>query len=161
MDNDRLPADFDSGPKPVLWVDSREQQPLVFTRLQSEVRGLTTGDYSVRGCERDFAVERKSIQDLVACCGTERTRFEAELQRLRAYRFKRLLIVGHESEIATGRYRSGIAPRAVFASLNAWQVRFDVPYVFSPDPETAAELVETWVAWFFREELKRLQVLTA
>jgi ERCC4-type nuclease len=56
--------------QPVLVVDSREQEPLTFSRLHS-VRGtLQTGDYSIRGLEELFSIERKSIPDLVAMlCG--------------------------------------------------------------------------------------------
>ena len=47
--------------RPVIVADSREQEPLTFTRLQS-VRGtLYSGDYSVQGLESKFAVERKSL----------------------------------------------------------------------------------------------------
>jgi ERCC4-type nuclease len=74
--------------KPVICIDSREQQPLVFTRLRSVVGTLTSGDYSVLGLQELFAVERKTVADLVACCvGENRQRFERELHRLRGFRF--------------------------------------------------------------------------
>src|SRR6516225_4829358 len=74
--------------RPVIVVDSREQEPLTFTRLQS-VRGtLYSGDYSVRGLEDKFAVERKNLDDIANCCVSgNRDRFEHELHRLRSYRF--------------------------------------------------------------------------
>ena len=49
----------------VIVTDSREQTPLVFTRFPTITAGLVTGDYSVRGLEDHFAIERKSIADLV------------------------------------------------------------------------------------------------
>jgi ERCC4-type nuclease len=56
-----------AGREPVLVIDSREQAPLAFERLES-VRGtLRTGDYSVRGLEDLFSVERKTVADLVGC----------------------------------------------------------------------------------------------
>ncbi len=77
-------------PNPTLIIDTREQQPLVFT--QPSVRGtLTSGDYSLVGAETLFAIERKSIPDLTSCCcGDNRQRFERELQRLRLYRSREL-----------------------------------------------------------------------
>src|ERR1700730_4853142 len=91
--------------KPVILVDSREQTPLVFTRLPSRVATLSTGDYSIAGLEHLFSVERKSVSDLVGCCcGDSRERFQRELYRLQAYRFKRLLVVGSRSEIEAQRY---------------------------------------------------------
>lgn len=138
--------------EPLVIVDSREQNPLVFTRLQS-VRGtLQTGDYSILGAETLFAIERKSIPDLVSCCvGENRERFERELLRLRGYRFKRLLIVGTEEQVLAGRYFSGVKPQAVMASLGAWEARHDLPVVFRSTPEAAASQIERWAHWFSRE----------
>src|SRR5947209_4034298 len=104
-------VDAGAGAKPVIVVDSREQTPLIFTRLASVRAGLDTADYSFIGGETVFGVERKSIQDLVGCCtGENRERFERELIRLRGYRFKRLLIVGSQADVEVGHYRSRISP---------------------------------------------------
>ena len=93
-----------SGLRPVIVIDSREQEPLHFERLQVVPGTLYSGDYSIAGLEDSFAVERKSIGDLVGCClACQRERFEHELHRLRGYRFKRLLIVGTRDDIANGR----------------------------------------------------------
>lgn len=145
-ENPDFPANFDA--LPCLVIDTREQAPLPIRRLRWVRAGLVTGDYSLAGAEHIFAVERKSIADLVACCGTERARFERELHRLRGCRFRRLLIVGSEAETLTGRYCSGMNPRSVLASVRAFEVRYDVPVVWEPDPEHAACLVERWAAWF-------------
>lgn len=146
---------------PVLIVDSREQDPLRFTRFPS-IRGtLSTGDYSVCGVEHLFAVERKSIADLVGCCmGESRERFERELHRLRGYRFKRLLMVGTVQEIERGNYRSNIRPASVLASLSAWEVRYDVPPVFADTPGAAAALVEGWAWWYCREAIEGVNRLS-
>jgi ERCC4-type nuclease len=74
-------------------VDTREKEPLIFNRFESVPGTLISGDYSVLGLEQLFAVERKSIDDLVGCMGENQSRFERELQRLRGFRFKRLLIL--------------------------------------------------------------------
>src|SRR5438045_3315092 len=104
MSMELFPSDFETGPKPTLVIDTREQAPLIFARLASEVRGLPTGDYSIRGLETRFVIERKTIPDFVACCvGDNRTRFEAELTRMRGYEFRRLLIVCAPAEISTHR----------------------------------------------------------
>jgi DNA excision repair protein ERCC-4 len=136
---------------PVLIVDTREQEPLEFTRLPWRPGTLQSGDYSVAGLEELFAVERKSIPDLVACCAAERERFERELHRLRGYRFKRLLVVGTERDVLEGRYRSRITPQSVLGSLGAFEVRYDVPVVFCPTPALAARQIERWAFYFARE----------
>src|SRR4051812_41393080 len=91
-------ADFE----PVIIVDTREREPLTFTNLPSRVGTLYSGDYSISGLEESFAVERKSIPDLVACCAGERDRFERELHRLRGFRFRRLLVVGDQRDVLNG-----------------------------------------------------------
>jgi ERCC4-type nuclease len=137
---------------PVIIVDTREQSPLQFTRLESRVRTLHSGDYSILNCESLFAVERKSVPDLVGCCmGQNRERFERELHRLCGYRFRRLLVIGSDAEILQAKYHSRISPRSVLGSLYAFESRYDCPVVFSPTPQTAAHQIELWVYYFSRE----------
>ena len=132
--------------RPTIIVDTRETQPLVFTRLESRRGTLLTGDYSIAGLENLFSIERKTIGDLVACCvGENRARFERELHRLRGFRFKRLLIIGTEEQILRGNFQSNIKPKAVLATLTAFEIRYDVPTVFCETPEKAGRLIERWV----------------
>ena len=56
--------------KPVLLIDTREQEPLAFTNLTSMSATMSTGDYSIQGAEDLFAIERKTVVDLVARCGS-------------------------------------------------------------------------------------------
>jgi DNA excision repair protein ERCC-4 len=138
---------------PRILIDTREQTPLVFSRLESVIGTLATGDYSVIGLQELFAIERKSIDDLVGCCmGENRLRFERELHRLRGFRFKRLLVVGSRGEIEVQRYHSRISPKSVLGSLAAWECRFDLPVVFAPTPTEAADQIERW-AWYFAREV--------
>jgi DNA excision repair protein ERCC-4 len=139
--------------RPVMVIDTREQDPLLFQNLAS-VRGtLYTGDYSIQGLEELFAIERKSIADLVACSiGENRERFERELHRLRGFRFKRLLIIGTPfAQIELQRYYSRIAPKAVLATLSAFEIRYHCPVVFAPTAIEAACQVERWALYFARE----------
>jgi DNA excision repair protein ERCC-4 len=149
-----------AGTEPVIVVDSREQAPLPFARLKTQAGTLITGDYSVAGLENLFAVERKSISDLVGCCmGENRERFEREMHRLRGFRFRRLLIVGTEEDILAGRYRSAITPQAIMATLGAFEARYDLPVVFRPTPELAAAQIERWAYWFTREMVETVNSL--
>jgi DNA excision repair protein ERCC-4 len=141
-----------AGAEPVIVIDSREQEPLPFSRLKTQGGTLLTGDYSAAGLESLFAIERKSISDLVGCCvGQNRERFERELHRLRGFRFKRLLIVGTEVQILSGQYHSNIKPQAIMGTLHAFEVRYDVPVMFCEKPENAGRLIERWAFWFARE----------
>ena len=108
--------------RPVIVIDTREQDSLPFGRLTTKAGTLVSGDYSVCGLEHLFAIERKSIGDLVGCCmGESRKRFERELHRLRGFRFKRLVVVGTESQILKDDYRSNIKPQSVLGTLSAFE----------------------------------------
>jgi ERCC4-type nuclease len=137
--------------RPTIICDSREQDRLFFQRLPSEVAALQSGDYSVRGLEHLFAIERKSCADLVACCGVERDRFFRECHRLRGFWFARLLVVGTRAELENGEYRSRITPKAVMATLATIEVRFSLPVIFIPTPAEAAAEVERWAYYASRE----------
>ena len=113
---------------------------------------LTSGDYSILGAEELFAIERKTIADLVGCCsGDNRARFERELHRLRGFDFARLLVIGSPDALSSGHYRSAVSPASVLASLAAWEMRYRVPVVFAPTVADAVECVEGWALWFARE----------
>jgi ERCC4-type nuclease len=145
---------------PVIVIDSREQDPLPISELEAETGTLQTGDYSFRGGEEHFAIERKTVPDLVACCtGNNRERFFRELHRLRGFRFKRLLIVGDRESIERAEYRSRITPKAVLATLAALEARYDVPVAFAPTADDAARLVESWAFWFARELIETVNAL--
>ena len=138
---------------PVVIVDTREQAPLEFHRLPSRPGTLAQGDYSIAGLENDFAVERKSIADLVGSLTSGRERFSREIDRLRSCPFCRLLIIGSEADIAAARYRSNANPTAILHSLHSIEAR-GVPVVFAPDPTNAALLVERWSWWRARAVLQ-------
>lgn len=140
---------------PTILVDSREQAPLIFTRFPSISAGLVTGDYSIAGLEDHFAIERKSIADLVGSVMQGRERFERELCRMRGHEFRRLLIIGTRQDIEEGRYVSKALPKAVLASVDAFEVRYGLPVIWEPSETTAAALVERWAHYFVREMAKR------
>jgi ERCC4-type nuclease len=147
--------------RPVIAIDTREQSPLKFTRLQAVERALFTGDYSILGLEDAFAVERKSLDDIANCClSSNRDRFEHELHRLRGYRFKRLLVVGTREDIVAGRYHSRILPKAVLATLSAFEIRYDLPVTFIETPEEAATAIERWAFYYCREVIKLAHALS-
>ena len=72
-------------PRPVLLIDTREQNPFDFSRFQAwfggmEKKALQLGDYSVAGMEDICAVERKGLSDLVHSLTAERSVFVHRLQ---------------------------------------------------------------------------------
>jgi ERCC4-type nuclease len=149
-----------AGASPVIVIDTREQDPLTFARLESRPGALQTGDYSIVGLEEQFAIERKTVPDLAACCMRgNRERFERELHRLRGFRFRRLVIIGSEREISRGLVHSRINPASILATIAAFEVRYDCPIVFCPTAESAARKIETWAFWFARETVESVNNL--
>ncbi len=110
---------------PTIIIDSREQTPLSFPNLPTTVGTLDAGDYSIVGLTHLVAVERKSIDDLLTCIGRERNRFKRELQRLRAYRFRCVVVEADAAALESGvrgstPWRSSLTPAHVLGSLAAW-----------------------------------------
>lgn len=101
-------------------IDTREQAPLTLSPLNTEVGTLDTGDYSLKGLEHVVRIERKSLDDLVACVGRERERFDREVQRLLAYPVRVLLVEATWPQIEMGGWRSKVTPGAVEGSLLGW-----------------------------------------
>ena len=130
---------------PVIVVDTREQEPWSFRDLATESGTLDTGDYSVRGLEHVVAIERKSLDDLLACIGRERDRFKRELQRLRAYRFRCLVVEASHADLERGEWRSRLKPSHLLGSLAAWQAQFELPIWLAGNRESAARFAERYL----------------
>ena len=137
-------------------IDTREKTPLVFPdEIPTKRDGLPTGDYSISGYRDRFTVERKSLQDLAFTLIYERARFERELERMRAFEFRRVLVVGTYADVAAGRYhytRSRINPRSIVASVAAFEVRYGVPFIFAANAIEAARRVVDWAHYYVREK---------
>ncbi len=121
-------------------VDTREQLPLDLSPLQTVSGTLPTGDYSVLGLESVIAVERKSLGDLLSCIGTERERFEREVQRLLAYPTRCLVIESTWPQLEAGEWRSKITPAAAIGSVLGW-IAMGLPIVMAGDHQRAGRYV--------------------
>ncbi len=147
---------------PKVIIDTREQAPLSFKNLLTTRAALETGDYSVAGLEHLIAVERKSLPDLLACCGHGRERFKRELQRLRAYRFRLLVVESDAAELEAGEWRSQLKPQHLLGSLASWTADFGLPVWLAGDHEGAGRFVERFLyqaARHIRDEYSAANVL--
>lgn len=124
--------------------DTREQEPLWLERegVKVEVDTLPFGDYTLRHPDLSelVIVERKSLDDFLACCGRERKRFEKELLALRGYKFAYCVIESNMTTLATGQYRSEISPQAVVSSVAKWST-WGIRFVFADSHELASVIV--------------------
>lgn len=117
-------------------IDSREQLPFDLTPLQTISGTLDAGDYSVRGLENQIAVERKSLPDLIACCGVERDRFERELMRLLGYPCRAVIVESPWSALEAGGWRSKLTPQSATGSILSW-IGQGIPFLFCTDRDAA------------------------
>lgn len=122
--------------------DSREQLPYQFAESghATELGTLSSGDYTVLGLADHVAIERKSLPDFVTCCGPERNRFKRELQRLRAYRFRGVVVEANVQEILNHEYRSAISPESVLGSLAGWSLRYECSFFLAGSREHGERL---------------------
>ena len=130
---------------PTAIIDSREQCPFAFENLPSKRGTLATADYSILGLEHFVAVERKSLPDLLGCCGRERRRFKAELQRLRSFRFRLLVVETDAATLEAGEWRSRLKPAHILGALSAWSAQFSLPVWLGGDHEACGRFVEKWL----------------
>lgn len=138
-------------------VDTREQTPLTFPANVPTIRaGLRTGDYSIAGCEDVFTIERKSLSDLVHTIIHDRARFERELERMRTFDFRRVVCTASIDAVRRGKYPHSMAnPKAVVASIAAFEVRYNVPFVFAGSSDEAGRRIVEWARYFTRERMLR------
>lgn len=146
-----------------LIVDSREQMPYGFAGCCSKHvafsithSGLSEGDYAAYiGEPPDVSewcvVERKSHADLLGTLTRGRQQFEAELERLRPYGFKALVIESDLPTIVQGTSRPGskVNTKSIIASLIAFAQRFKVHVYFASNRRLAEvytyRILERWV----------------
>ena len=135
-------ASFPAEPHPD-WIiaiqDTREQLPLNLQPLQVKVGTLATGDYSVKGLEQFVAIERKSREDLIACVGAERERFERELNRLRAYDVRAVVCETTWGDLEIGQWRGKVTPKQAIGSVLGW-IAWGIPFLLVGNHQRAGEL---------------------
>ena len=138
-------------------VDTREQAPFTFQLFQVETEraALPAGDYSLPGFENHVAVERKALNDLIACLmNGNRDRFERELAKLRFYELAAVVVEASLEDVSKGRYRSEMKAQAALQSIFAFQVRYRVPFVWAGS-RAAAEYVTYGLLEKFAAEIRK------
>ena len=147
-------------PKPIVIVDTREQEPLpVFQNHGNWIGGerrmaLKTGDYSVEGMESLLSLERKSLADIVACTVTYRRRFLASCARLAEFTWKAILIEATFEDIKSGFEQfdipSDVHPNAVTGILDAIEAKFGIPIIYTSTIRAlATERAASWLSKHF------------
>jgi hypothetical protein len=114
-------------------VDTCEQDPLPFTRPIKMVRfgPPDTGDYSVEGLEKLLRVERKKPGELWGCIGSKRDHFKDQLRRMKAFRYRILLVEGALSDLIPAKpCQSRLSWDVMCKNLFEWTTACSVPIWF-------------------------------
>ena len=137
-------------PRPVVLVDTREQNPFDFSRFEGwfagiEKRALKLGDYSVAGLEDHCVVERKDLADLVHSLTTERSVFVNRLRRMSAYPHRLLVVTASLSSIKSSYAFSKCNPNHIMQALIAILAGWNVPFVCTETHELGEETIASYL----------------
>lgn len=152
-------------------IDQREKLPFRFERpntrrpdqLGPTVCHLPTGDYSLRGFEaapQGISLERKSKADLYSTIGQHRARFIRELERLQQCEYATVIVEASWDDVVLNPpLRSQLNPKSLFASIVAWQIRYQVSWHFCESREFAEILAFKLLERFWKEKTESLASL--
>ena len=141
-------------PRPVVIVDTREQNPFSFSRFQGwfagvEKKALGLGDYSIAGLEQDCTVERKDLADLVQSFTTGRAAFVARLRQMSRLPHRLLVITAPLSQVKSRYEHSPANPNQITQSLIAALAGLGVPFLCVETHELGEEIVASYLYQVF------------
>jgi ERCC4-type nuclease len=137
-------------PKPMVIVDTREQNPFSFARFEGwfsgvEKRALAIGDYSVAGLEDSCVVERKDLNDLVHSFTVERPAFVERLRRMSQFPDRLLVITAPLSQVKSRYEHSPANPNQITQSLIAALAGLRLPFVCVETHELGEEVAASYL----------------
>lgn len=117
-----FPEDF------ILIIDTREQRPLCqgVKGLVSVTDTVKHGDYTIKGFEDKFAIERKQITDFYSYIGKERKRTEKKIKALSQMDFAAIIIEAGIDDILFPQLYSQVSPEVARQFLVSVNVRYDI-----------------------------------
>ncbi len=128
-------------------VDTREQHPLDFDRCAVVRDTIPTFDYAIEGDQPHFAVERKSLPDLIQSLAIQKN-YCRELKKIRRARalqkMPRIFYVveANREDIEHFNYSiftgGRVGPDFIFHQLSEFEYFYDVHVIFSGDAIGAA-----------------------
>jgi hypothetical protein len=144
--------------KPIIVRDTREKQGWVFEESNdvggTAVSKLDTGDYSIKGLESVFLIERKqSVQEIAN--NIQEDRFDRELERLALIPHPFIICEFNVSDIMTYPFSAKLSPHVkakikvrgpfILKKLNEYMVNFpalSILYCGKHGKETALSLIK-------------------
>ncbi|MDZ4848504.1 MAG: hypothetical protein SGI77_04370 [Pirellulaceae bacterium] len=138
--------------------DSREQTPWDLSPMRSIPGTLSVGDYSIAGMESVIAIERKSLADFVMCCGSERERFQRELDRLRGWPVSAVVIEAGWGDFELAQWRSRLTGKQVQASFASW-IAQGHRMILGRDASTSASIARGILFYAVRYRLREADAI--
>ncbi len=119
--------------------DTREQVVPPFPDgVVVERRTLAEADYTTPALLDVARIERKSVTDFASTLSWGRERFDREVQRLQAFRWKCVVVEGN----VTDTYRvSAMHPHAIIGSIASLYARWEVPTLFAGNEAGCGRLI--------------------
>jgi ERCC4-type nuclease len=127
-------------------IDNKEKEKLVFENQNTEQVALRFGDYSIKGFEKDIAIERKSINDIASSLsGEERLKFERRIQDcLNNLKFYAVVIeCDYNAFNNKSNWYSKITPNCLKGTIIKWMVKHGVHIVFSGSRQNSSEIIKS------------------
>lgn len=117
----------------IIIVDSREKFPYEFIGYKSIKKSLLSGDYSLLGHEASgIVIERKSLGDFISCCGKQRDRFVDELERMKYFKRKYLIIESTYQYLTKGNFGfTKMKVSSILGTLAKISVQYNVQTIFA------------------------------
>ena len=137
-------------PRCTVVVDTREQNPLDFSRFEGwfagiETRHLKLGDYSIAGLEDRCVVERKDLPDLIHSFTAERPAFVHRLRLMSQYSHRLLVVTTALSRIKSHQPHGGGNPNRLTQSLIAALAGLQIPFLCTETHELGEEMVASYL----------------
>lgn len=133
-------------------VDTREQHPWSFEHMTKSVSKLDTGDYSLKGLESLFCIERKGSVSEFANNITEK-RFKDVVDRMRRIPYAFLLLEFDLEDVLIYPVGSNvpkkmwdklkITPKFILKHIIELQILHNIKVVFCGDPSNAEKMAIT------------------
>lgn len=123
----------------IVLADTREQMVPPFPEgVVIERRMMKEGDYSTPALVDVARIERKSASDFASTITWGRERFDREVERLRAIRFKAVVV---EADVHDVYRASAVHVHSVIGTIASLYARYDLPVLFIGNPAGAGRLI--------------------
>lgn len=147
--------------KPIIYVDTREQMPYLFSEDVLTIRNsLETGDYSIFHEDHQLvSVERKTLDDFIGSVIHARSRFLAEMERLSLFKHKCVVVEGSITQVLNRNYSSATHPNSVIGAAIAIVIEYGIPVYFFENRQIAEMFVERFLSRIWRKEEEKNGVI--